>query len=83
MPRIKLFGVAHRKGISKKTGNPYDFGELHMAVPKHGVVGEAAEQKIVDASFCDLDRLVPGIYEADFDSDGNLLSLSPVQQPSK
>ena len=80
MATVKIFGKVRRKGTSKKTGNPYDFIELHMAVPKQGVIGEGAERKIVDGSFCDFDRLGLGAYEADFDADGNLLSLKPVQQ---
>ncbi len=78
--KVKLFGKLHRKGIAKKTGNPYDFFEFHMAVPKQGVIGEGAERKIVDASFCDFDKLALGVYNADFDGDGNLLSLTPIQK---
>lgn len=80
MAVVKLFGKVRRKGTSKKTGNPYDFIELHMAAPKQGVVGESADRKIVDASFCDFDRLALGVYNADFDTDGNLLSLTPIQK---
>ncbi len=78
--KVTVFGKVRRKGTSKKTGNPYDFLELHMAVPKKGVIGESAEKKIVDASFCDFDKLALGVYNADFDSDGNLLSLTPIQK---
>lgn len=77
---IKLFGKVHRKGTSKKSGEPYDFIELHMAAPKSGVIGEGAERKIVDGTFCNFDKLTLGVYDADFDADGNLLSLKPVQQ---
>ncbi len=77
---VKLFGKIRRKGTSKKTGDPYDFIELHMAVQKRGVTGESAERKIVDGGFCDFDKLALGVYDADFDADGNLLSLKPVQQ---
>lgn len=80
MAQITIFGKVHRKGTSRKTGEPYDFFEFHMAVPKRGVVGESAERKVVDANFCDFDKLALGVYDADFDSDGNLLSLKPVQQ---
>lgn len=78
--RITLFGKVHRKGTSKKTGNPYDFYELHIAAPKQGVIGDGAERKIVDASFCDFDKLALGVYNADFDTEGNLLSLTPIQK---
>lgn len=80
MAKVTLFGKIHRKGTSRKTGEPYNFYEFHIAVPKRGVIGESAERKIVDASFCDFDKLAFGVYEADFDSDGNLLALKPVQQ---
>ncbi len=80
MAKATIFGKVHRKGTNKKTGNPYDFCELHMAVPKRGVIGESAERKIVDPSFCDFEKLALGVYDADFDADGNLLALKPIQQ---
>lgn len=80
MAIAKIFGKVRRRGTSKKTGNPYDFIEFHMAVPKQGIIGEGAERKIVDASFCDFDKFALGVYDADFDADGNLLSLKPIQQ---
>lgn len=79
MAKATIFGKVHRKGVGKKSGEPYDFIELHMAVPKRGVIGESAERKIVDAGFCDFDKLALGVYDADFDADGNLLSLKPIQ----
>ena len=80
MAVVKVFGKVHRKGTSKKSGKDYDFVELHMAVPKQGVIGESAERKIVDASFCDIEKLALGVYNADFGPDGNLLSLTPIQK---
>lgn len=81
--KVTIFGKVRRKGTSKKTGNSYDFIELHMAVPKRGIIGEGAERKIVDGAFCDFDKLALGGYEADFDTEGNLLSLKPLQVSSK
>lgn len=80
--KLTIFGKVHRKGTSKKSGEPYDFWELHMAVQKRGVIGEAAEAKIVDGNLYDFDKLTFGVFDADFDTDGNLLSLKPVQQPA-
>lgn len=79
---IKLIGKSHRQGISKTSNKQYDFYELHIAVPAQGVVGEAAETKTIDAGFCDFDKLVLGVYDADFDTRGRLLSLKPVQPPA-
>lgn len=78
--KITIFGKIRRKGTSKKTGAPYDFLELHMAVPTQGIIGEGAETKIVDASFCDFDKLMLGAYNAEFDARGNLLSLTFIQK---
>lgn len=81
--RIKIVGKVHRSGISKKSGNPYDFVELHVVMPKRGVIGEAAQTVTTDATVYPFDRLNPGVYDAEFDNNGSLLSLAPVQaQPT-
>mgnify|MGYP001040558305 CR=1 FL=1 len=40
--RIKVIGKAHLKGTSKRTGNPYDFIQIHYNGPAFGVEGVAA-----------------------------------------
>lgn len=40
--KIKVNGKAHRVGTSKKTGNPYDFIQLHFTAPDRGVDGLAS-----------------------------------------
>ena len=40
--RIKVIGKAHLKGTSKKTGNPYDFIQVHYNAPAKSVFGEGA-----------------------------------------
>lgn len=77
--RIELVGKVHRSGVSKKSGNPYDFIELHVVLPKRGVIGKAAQTVTTDAAVCPFDQLIPGVYDAEFDNNGNLLSLVPVQ----
>ena len=77
---VTVFGKVHKKGTAKTSGKPYNFYELHMAIPTHGVIGKGAKTKIVDATFCDFDKLTFGVYDADFDGDGNLLALKPIQQ---
>ena len=81
--RIKIVGKVHRSGVSKKSGNAYDFVELHVVLPKRGVIGEAAQTVTTDSTVYPFERIAPGIYDAEFDNNGNLLSLAPVQaQPS-
>ena len=40
--RIKVIGKAHLKGTSKKTGNSYDFIQVHYLGKAPGVEGNAA-----------------------------------------
>ena len=40
--RIKVIGKAHLKGTSKRTGNPYDFIQIHYNGAAFGVEGVAA-----------------------------------------
>ena len=81
--RIKIVGKVHRSGVSKKSGNPYDFIELHVVLPKRGVIGEAAQTVTTDSTVCPFERIVLGICDAEYDNNGTLLSLTPVQgQPS-
>jgi len=40
--KITVIGKAHLQGTSKKTGNPYNFIQLHYNGPARNVVGLAA-----------------------------------------
>ena len=37
MMKIKVIGKAHREGVSKKSGNPYNFNQVHYNGPDRGV----------------------------------------------
>ena len=39
---IKVLGKAHREGVAKKSGNPYNFNEVHFLGKSFGVEGQAA-----------------------------------------
>lgn len=82
--RIKIVGKVHRKGTSKKTGTDYNFIELHYVAPAYGVIGEEAATTTIDPDTYPFDKIVPGVYSAEFDSHGRMLTLAPVQStPSK
>lgn len=78
--RFNLVGKLHRKGKSKKTGNDFDFYELHYTGPAAGVTGEGAGTVIVDSTFCSFEQLQLGVYNAEFDAHGHLLALTPIQK---
>lgn len=33
--RIKVYGKAHLEGVAKKSGNPYNFNQVHYHSPLH------------------------------------------------
>lgn len=80
--KIKIVGKVHRSGVSKKSGNQYDFVELHIVLPKRGVIGEAAQTVTVDPEVYPFERINPGLYDAEFDNSGSLVGLAPVQPQS-
>lgn len=77
--KVRITGKVRRRGISKKTGNNYDFIELHYTGPRRGVIGEAAITKTIDPGLYDFDNLaVPGDYIIECDDTGEIISLAPV-----
>ena len=78
--KVRIIGKVHREGVSKKSGRPYDFIELHYTGPAHGVIGEAALTKTIDPSLFNFDELaVPAEYQIEYDSTGAVVSLAPTQ----
>ena len=74
---IKIEGLEHRKGISSKSGNSYDFYVIHyLSEPgaNRRVNGRESKNKIVDVSYVDENKFVPGAYyEVVTDLDGNVV----------
>lgn len=77
--RIKVIGKAHLKGTSKKTGNPYDFIQVHYNAPAKSVFGEGAMTLSLDPQMVPYDGiLVPHDYTVEFDQRGFPVSFTPV-----
>lgn len=77
--KITITGKAHKKGTSRKTGNLYDFYELHYNGPAPGVAGLAALTMTADPGTIDFDGLVvPGDYNVEFGPRGRIWSVEPV-----
>lgn len=69
--KIKVVGKAHFQGVSKKTGKPYDFIQLHYLGRARGVIGEAALTASLDPAFVDFDGMpVPCSADLEFDGRG-------------
>lgn len=76
--KIKVYGKVHLFGTSKKTGNKYDFFQLHCLVPQRGVEGEAAKVISVSPDIVNYDSIIVGKSCAvEFDFDGRVISCVP------
>lgn len=58
--KIKVNGKAHRVGTSKKTGNPYDFIQLHYTAPDRGVEGLASLTVNIDSALYPYEKIIVG-----------------------
>ena len=73
--KIKVFGRVHLYGTSKKTGNKYDFIQLHCLVPQRGIEGEAAKVISVSPDIVNYDSIIVGkSCDVEVDFDGRVIS---------
>lgn len=78
---IKIQGKQHLSGVSKKTGKPYDFNQIHYLGKARGVEGMAALTLTLDPSDFPYDGLFIGMeYAVDFDQRGYPQSVAPVDK---
>ena len=78
--RIKVYGKAHLEGIAKKTGNPYNFNQVHFLGKARGVEGLAAQTLALDPGYYPIDRIeVDRDYNVEFDNRGYVVDFSPVK----
>jgi len=78
--KIKVIGKAHREGVAKKTGNPYNFYQVHFTGPERGVEGTAAQILNLDPSLIPYaDIKLNTEYEVEFNSHGYVVSFTPTK----
>lgn len=81
--RIKVYGKAHLEGTSKKTGNAYNFNQVHYLGVARGVEGQAALTISLDpAQFPYADIKVGEDYRVEFDNRGYPVEFALIQ-PAK
>lgn len=77
--KIKVYGKVHLSGTSKKSGNKYDFIQLHTLVPQRGVEGQSAKTVMVDPSIINYDAIIVGKdLDVEVDFDGRIVSARPA-----
>lgn len=78
--KIKVMGKVHREGIAKKSGNPYNFNEIHYLGKSFGVEGMAAQTATLDAIDYPYHSIVVGQeYNIEFDRRGFVVDFTPVK----
>ncbi len=77
--KIHVVGKSHLQGVSKRTGSPYNFIQLHYTGPARNVEGLAAMTLSLDPSMAHYGSIVvPGDYNVDFDQRGYPVEFGPV-----
>ena len=78
--RIKVYGKAHLEGIAKKSGNPYNFNQVHYLGKACGVEGQAAQTLALDPFDYPIERIEVGReYDVEFDNRGYVVGFTPAK----
>ena len=78
--KIKVLGKAHLEGVSKKTGNPYNFNQIHYLGKARGVEGQAAITTNLDPVAYPIGSIVVGgEYNLEFDGNRHVIDFSPIR----
>lgn len=77
--RINVIGKAHREGTSKRTGNAYNFNEIHYLGVARGVEGQAALTQTLDSTQCPYANIKVGEdYKIEFDNRGYVVTFELI-----
>ena len=77
--KIIVAGKSHLEGVSKKTGNPYNFNQVHYLGKARNVEGQAAQTLVLDPMDYPLHSIVVGAeYNVEFDNRGYVVEFEQV-----
>lgn len=77
--KIKVLGKQHLEGISKKTGQPYNFNQVHYLGKQRGVEGQAALTLMLDPIEYPIGSIqLNKDYIVEFDGRGYLQEFTPA-----
>ena len=78
--KIKVIGKAHLEGKSKRTGNDYNFNQVHYTGPDKGVEGIAALTLFLDPGIIPYaDIKLNAEYDVEFNNRGYVVGFTPVK----
>lgn len=76
---ITVIGKQHLKGTSRKTGNNYDFINVHFICKENGVEGECGQSVSLDPNMVNYDGIkVGGRYNVEFGLRGRVVGFGEV-----
>lgn len=79
--KITVLGKAHLEGVSKKTGKPYNFNQIHYNGRQRGVEGTAAIVEMVDPILFPIEHIQLGAtYEVERDRFGRIDEMRLVSK---
>lgn len=79
--KITVIGKAHLEGKSKRTGNEYNFNQVHYIGLAHGVEGQAALTVNLDPGVVPYGSIRVGAeYHVEFDNRGYCVTFDPVSK---
>ncbi len=82
--KIKAVGKIHLEGTSKRTGNPYDFIQVHYLGRAYGVECDAAMTVSLEPSKYPFEKIpVPCEAVLEFDGRGYPVEFTPVPASGK
>ena len=77
--QVLFLGYVHRQGNRKSDGKPYDFFEVHFALPKTQYsVGCTVEKKIIPT--LDTNVSLPCLAEVSCDLNGRVVEFRPFDE---
>ena len=77
--KIKVLGKVHREGTARRTGNPYNFNQIHYLGKEQGVEGQAACVLTLAPPLFPYESIkVDTEYTVEFNQRGYVVEFSPV-----
>lgn len=77
---VEIIGKQHREGVSKKTGNFYNFNVVYYIGTVRDVIGSRGLEILLDPDLFPLDDIQVGArYDIQFGPRGDVLNFSKVK----
>lgn len=77
---VEIIGKQHREGVSKKTGNSYNFNVVYYVGPDRGVIGSRGMEILLEPDLFPLHDIQLGArYDIEFGPRGVVMNFSKVK----